>query len=339
MESKNLILILSFQVFLIILLLIVVYNLFKVRKSLKNERRISLFTINSTKEERLSIGDEIRANFNSFINKISIHLSKINYFKNNAKKYIKYQTKDNDEYFIYRVIAQKFLISLGFSLMYLISSLSNTNFNLLFFIIFLILGYYLIDLVLNIYYKRRIKLIEADLLKAIIVMNNAFKSGYNITQAIAIVVKDLKGPISEEFEKIGNDLKFGLEVKDVFNRFYERIKLEDAKYITSSLSLLNITGGNIVGVFTSIENSLTNKKRLRDELNTMTSSSNLVYKVLIAMPFILIGLITLLNPDYFKPLFTSLFGYAAILFVLILFIIYIIIIKKILKVDIWKMIV
>ena len=164
-------------------------------------------------------------------------------------------------------------------------------------------------------------------------MNNAFKSGYSITQALNFVSKDLTGPISDEFKKISNDLNYGLELKDVFDRFYKRVKLDDIKYITSSLSLLNLTGGNLVGVFNNIEKSFTNKKRINDELNAMTSSSKLVFYILLVMPIVIISILLLLSPTYFSPMVKNPLGILLCFIALILYIIYVVIIRKILKVE------
>ena len=200
-------------------------------------------------------------------------------------------------------------------------------------LLFMIIGYFVLDIYLYFNQKIRNKHIEADLLKAIMIMNNAFKSGYNIIQGIDVVSKDLNGPISEEFSKISSDLNYGLEIKDAFERFYDRVNIPDARYIISSLSLINITGGNLVGIFDSIEKSFTNKKRIKDELNSMTSSSKLVFYILLIMPVLIVSLLLLLSPDYYSPLFKNPFGIFIILFSLILYVGYIFIIRKILKVD------
>ena len=39
------------------------------------------------------------------------------------------------------------------------------------------------------------------MLEAITIMNNAFKAGMSITQAVDLVAKELEGPISKEFKK------------------------------------------------------------------------------------------------------------------------------------------
>ena len=97
--------------------------------------------------------------------------------------------------------------------------------------------------------------------------------------------------------------------------------------------MLNLTGGNLVGVFTNIENSFTNNKRLKDELNSMTASSKLVYYCLLTMPILLTGILLLISPDYFAPLLTTPFGYLIILLIIILYISYILIIKRILRIE------
>ena len=119
----------------------------------------------------------------------------------------------------------------------------------------------------------------------------------------------------------------------VFRRFYERVKLDDALYISSSISLLNKTGGNIVKVFASIERNFYDKKKIDNELKAMTSSSVFVYRTLVVFPFIFCILIVLLNPQYFLPLFSNIIGIIILVLMAVLYVSYILIIKKILKVD------
>ncbi len=310
------------KIFLILILLAIIIYVLKLSKTLKLNNRIDKYTINN-KNNTLSIGDYFYNLYLKFKNIIYNIIKNNNYIINKSNKY----NNGLD------IISTKICISIFTTIIYIIYSLYNKNFNIFILIIITITSYYIYNIILNINEKRRKKLIEEDLLRAIVIMNNAFKSGYNITQAVDMVVNDLTGPISEEFNKISNDLKYGLEIKDVFDRFYERVKIQDIKYITSTLALLNITGGNLVGVFTNIENSFTNNKRLKDELNSMTASSKLVYYVLLIMPLLLISILLMISPDYFKPLLSNLVGYLIILLIIILYISYIIIIKKILKVD------
>ena len=92
-------------------------------------------------------------------------------------------------------------------------------------------------------------------------MSNAFKSGRSIVQAIELVILESDGRIKEEFKKIKVDLNYGLDYDVVFNRFAKRLNIEEAYYMSTSLIILNKTGGNIVEVFSSIERTLFDKKK------------------------------------------------------------------------------
>jgi tight adherence protein B len=318
------------QILISIIIVGLLIKVLKVSKAFRYSERLNKYTVNKKEEEKLSLGDKILDKYSKLKKVIIKMLSSSMYFKKKAIRYERFGYLNNSPL---GIIATKICFSLIAGAIYLISSVYKSNFDFFFLLLLMTIGYFIYDLYLIASEKIRNKMIEEDLLKAIIIMNNAFKSGYTITQAIEIVSKDLTGPISDEFKKIGNDLKYGLELKDVFERFYNRVRIDDAKYITSSLSLLNLTGGNLVGIFTSIEKSFTNRKRLRDELNAMTSSSKLVFYILLVMPILIISLLLILSPEYYEPLFTSALGYLICLIAILLYLSYILIIRKILKVD------
>ncbi len=317
------------QIVLFIIIIFIIVIVFKQTKSNKYNARLSKYTVNNNSIKTISLGDYCNLVYNRFRDAIVKFLQESIYFRNKARKYERFEFIDKP----LEIIATKFCLSLLFGFLYLISSLYKNNFDFMVLLLFMIIGYLIYNIYLLINEKMRNKLIEADLLKAIIIMNNAFKSGYNITQALNFVAKDLTGPISAEFKKISSDLNYGLDLKDVFDRFYRRVKIDDINYITSSLSLLNLTGGNLVGVFNNIEKSFTNKKRIKDELNAMTSSSKLVFYILLFMPLVVISILLLLSPSYFSPMIKNPLGILLIFIAVILYIIYIIVIRKILRVE------
>ena len=144
-----------------------------------------------------------------------------------------------------------------------------------------LIGFFVPDIFLSSKTRYRKKQVEKDMLKAIIIMNNSFKSGLSIMQAIYMVSTELDGPISEEFKKMYIDLSYGLNMEVVFERFTNRIDTKEARYITTSLNVLNKTGGNIVQVFASVERNSFTRKKLQDELGALAASASAIYKILV----------------------------------------------------------
>ena len=323
------------QIISITLLTFIIVVLLRQSKALKFERRIGPFSLDPITQET-SFFDKVFSLLWALIRKLSTIFNKSHFLRSASKKYEKYITfdekdfKDKMDY-----ISLKFVLAIGVNLLYFISVMfGNVSFNFFTIVITTILVFFLPNIYLAFVYGRKKKLVEDDLLRAISIMNNSFKSGSNVTKAVETVIDELDGPIKDEFRKIYIDINYGLSLDVVFNRFYERVKLDDAQYLTSSLSLLNKTGGNIVKVFSLIEKTFYDKKKLRNELRSLTASSVFVFRFLLFLPFVFILLILIFNPTYFNPLFKHTIGALVIGIIILLYIVYALVVKKVLKVNI-----
>ena len=231
-------------------------------------------------------------------------------------------------------ITHKFVVAIIFVILTIVGMAIQGKFvTLLQLLISFVIGFFILDIGLIIQNRINRKKIENDMLKAIIVMNNAFKSGKSTIQAVEIASKKLTGPIGYEFKKIYQEMKYGLSVDAVFDRFSKRVKIESAEYLSSSLTILNKTGGNIIAVFDSIEKTLFDKKKLEEELKNLTTVSKLVIKILTFVPVLFVFIIYMLDMDYFKPFFESTLGYILMLIIFLMFLIYVYLLNRIVKVE------
>lgn len=319
--------------FILILFLIFVF-LYRYIRSIKLEKRFSKYTINSKKNTSTSLFDMLYNKYIGFISIFSNKLSKSKFIKNKANRYIKYNIafnlNDSDGT---KFIARKLFLGIIYAIILFVIGIIRSNIiNIFELLIPFILGYYTLDIIYYYRYYKYRKQIENDLLEAITVMNNAFKVGMSIIQAIDLVTKELDGPISREFKKISTELSYGIEIETAFKRFADRIKINEAVYLTSSLSVLNKTGGNITKVFESIKKTMYNKKKLENELKSLTSSSRFIMWVLIFVPIVFVLTIMAINPSYFKPLISNPIGYGLIIVMILLYISYIFTVKRIMRV-------
>lgn len=337
MEKEILSELIVIQIFIIVTFITIFILIAKVKHNIYLDRKFSKYTITPINDVSVSFFDIFNKKIIVIIKKISYFLKKTKLFHRYAiiyEKHIDYENRNKQDAMDY--ISVKFIFAFVLILLYFISSLFKITYSIsiIGIILCFIVGFFLVDVYIQFEYHKKRKQIEEDLLKSIIIMNNSFASGRSITQAIEIVKDELEGPISDEFKKIYLDLSYGLSIEVVFDRFYKRVKLEDVKYISASLTLLNKTGGNIVKVFESIEKEFFNKKKLNNELKMMTSSSLFVFRLLLIIPVVLYLVIFILNKDYFSPLFNTPIGLGMTFIIIVLYSLYILIVKKIIKVDV-----
>ena len=319
------------QGILLVILLIIIIILFRNVLGDKKAARIKYYSLEPIKREELSFSDKFVSGYISFVGRFRKIVKKSNYFTKRSKKYERYiKYKDRDRIQTVDFITNKFIISIVFIILTTISQIFTTNYFSLFGYI---INYYLLDILLFLNYKRKTRNIENDLLRAIIIMNNCFKAGKSTLQALQTASAELPYPLGDEFKKMYLDMKYGLSVDTVFERFARRVKLQEAVYVSSSLTVLNKTGGNIVEVFSSIERTLFDKKKLKEEMKNISSAPKIVVIILSIVPVLFIGVVYLLNPTYFNPLFSSTLGYIIIAIIVIMFIIYLVTLLRTLKVD------
>ena len=324
---------------IIIYLVLIVFSVFMIRQSiaLSYEKRISNYSLNPIDDKELSFLDELTIRYRNFVISLRKYFEKSEILKKMSKKYEKYiiYTNNDDRQIAIDFIINKFLLGILFIILTVISAvLQSRILSVWQIVIDFVIGFYILDIYL--YYKDRIykRKINNDLLRSVIIMNNSFKSGKSTMQALKSASNDLPEPIRSEYYKMYQEMKYGLSIDNVFDRFSKRIELEEIKYISSSLSVLNKTGGNIIKVFDSIERTLFNKKKLEEELKSLTASSNLVVKLLMIIPLFFVLIVYILNPSYFNPFFESPLGLVLLMVIVIMFIIYIWLLRKITKVKV-----
>lgn len=320
---------------IIILNLVIIFSfIFRYLKSIKLEKRISKYSIKAIKGKNISLFDSFNKTLRKWNHIIGEKISKSVFIQKYSEKYDKYSLvyspvyENGIDFVVMKIMSSVALLIVAIfskTIQYKILEIYEIFIPLAF-------GFFLPDFIFYSKYKKYYSTLENDLLQAIIIMNNAFKSGRSITQAIDLVTKELKGPMAEEFKKMSMELSFGLSIDVVFQRFSERVKLDEVTYLTASLSILNKTGGNIIKVFSSIEKTLFNKKKLNLELKALTGSSKVIAYALFVVPFLFIVFISLIDPSYFQPLYTNPLGLILSGVMIVIYILYIICIKKIMKV-------
>lgn len=323
------------QAILIILLLFVVLVFLKFKKTLNLEKRIEPYALSPKNGKKWVLMDFFVSKYIKLNHKIANVLKKSVFATRYAKRLEKYVVVSENHKNGLEILSLKVLTALLLVIVAFVSNVIQMQFMPLYEVgVPLLVGFFIPDAVYFIKYKTYRRALENDLLTAIIIMNNAFKSGRNISQAIEIVSEELDGLIAKEFKKMSLELSYGLDIDVIFKRFAKRVDIEEVNYLTASLTVLNKTGGNIIEVFSSIEKTMFNKKKLRLELASLTGSSRIIVYVLLGIPFFFIIVISLLNPSYFLPFVTTDLGLVLLGIMIVYYILFIIVVRKIMKVVI-----
>ena len=162
-------------------------------------------------------------------------------------------------------------------------------------------------------------------------MSNSFRAGRNVYQAIDDVVSRCDGALKEEFLHVKDDLDHGLTLGDAFERMYDRVHDKDIIYLANVLKLVNKNGVNINAAFENVEKTIVDKKRERDELNSIKFYNIIFRNVIIFIPVIFLLIIVILNKDYQMLLFGTSRGFKVLCLEMVTYVLYVLMINALVR--------
>jgi tight adherence protein B len=147
--------------------------------------------------------------------------------------------------------------------------------------------------------RKRIAKFSEQLPEAIDVIVRGVKSGYPFTVALGLVAKEMSDPIGTEFGITTDEISFGLETGKALDNLFHRVGHEDLLYLIMALKIQHQTGGNLAEILSRLGRLLRARSILRLKVRAISAQGRLSAYLLSAMPFVLFGVITLLDPEYF----------------------------------------
>lgn len=182
--------------------------------------------------------------------------------------------------------------------------------------------------------KRRIEAIDNQLVDTLQMMANGLRSGFSLQQALELVVREMKPPISDEFGRLVKEIHLGRLTDDALRRLAERVPLEDLQLAVDSVLTLRETGGNLSETFQVIASTIVERKKVYGKIKSMTAQGMTQGVVICIMPIALMLLFTFIDPGYMRPFFTTPLGWAMMLLVFVLDGMGLLLMMKLVKVDV-----
>lgn len=161
---------------------------------------------------------------------------------------------------------------------------------------------------------RRIRKFLATFPEAIDLIVRGLKSGLPVTEAIRIVGEEFSGPVGREFRQIADQVRFGTGIDDALWDAAKRIDLPDFKFFVVSLAVQRETGGNLAETLENLSDILRRRHQMKLKIRAMSSEARASAMILGSLPFLMFGLLVMINQGYVMTLFSDPRGMAMVVF-------------------------
>ncbi len=160
-------------------------------------------------------------------------------------------------------------------------------------------------LIVNRMIEKRLERFTALFPDAIDLIVRGLRSGLPVTESISAVGQEMPDPVGGEFRRIAESVKLGRTLEDALWDTAKRLDTADFKFFVISLSVQRETGGNLAETLANLSDILRRRRQMRLKIKAMSSEARASAYILGSLPFIMFGLIFLLNPGYEMELFTD----------------------------------
>lgn len=144
---------------------------------------------------------------------------------------------------------------------------------------------------------------------ALQLMAGSLRAGHSLLRAVDSVSVDAGAPMSEEFARIINETRVGRDLGDALDEVAARMGSDDFTWVAQAIQIHREVGGNLAEVLDAVGHTIRERNGIRRQVKALSAEGKLSAVVLMALPFGIIGFISMSNPGYLEKFTQSLLGY------------------------------
>jgi len=156
--------------------------------------------------------------------------------------------------------------------------------------------------------RKRLHAFQEQLPEALDMLVSAMKAGYSFQAAMKFIGEEVPEPLGPEFARFYEEQRLGMEVRTALLALQDRVNSLDLRMFVTAILIQRETGGNLSEVLGKISTLMRERSALKGEIETLTAESKLSARILGALPFVVFGMVNLLNPGFMRPMLATSYG-------------------------------
>lgn len=131
------------------------------------------------------------------------------------------------------------------------------------------------------------------------------RAGLPAVAAVRTTGQEAMPPVNRVFIQIADETEIGIPFETALTRTAGRIGLPDFRFFAVAISLQRSTGGNLTATLEALSEIIRRRRAVRLKAKAATAEVRMSAYILAAIPVLVIGALSLLQPGYLTPLFTD----------------------------------
>lgn len=163
------------------------------------------------------------------------------------------------------------------------------------------LPYFLVSKSVN----RRKRRFEEQLPDVLDLLGASLQSGAGVPAALELVVTEAAEPAASEFARVLSATRLGSSLVEALEVMADRLGSRDLVYTVQAIAVQQRTGGKLADVLAVVAEFMRGRFEVQREIQALTAEGRLSAYILGGLPFGIAILVSIVNPDYLEPLYTT----------------------------------
>lgn len=163
-------------------------------------------------------------------------------------------------------------------------------------------------MIFNILAEKRRAMVAEQLVDALGLLANSVRAGLTLPQAMEILVREMKPPITQEFGRVLQEYRLGTDFDQAMLNMAERIESRDLDILVNAIMVTRKSGGNVGEIFQNIAATIRERLRIEGKVKALSSTGNMQALVMSSMPFGIMLVLWFMQPEYLQQMFGTALG-------------------------------
>jgi len=169
---------------------------------------------------------------------------------------------------------------------------------------------------------------------ALSIISRSLRAGHSFTTAVQLVGQEIPAPVGPLFRAAYDQQQLGLRMTDALVGMNQKIKSLDMRFFTTAVAINSDVGGNLSDVLDKLALTIRDRLRIRRQVQVYTAQGRLSGYVLGALPVVVFGMFSVMNPEYESALLKEPLGRYVLLFAALMQVAGLMIIARIIRIRI-----
>lgn len=155
---------------------------------------------------------------------------------------------------------------------------------------------------------RRLRRIDRQLPDALDLICRALRAGHAFSSGLQMVGEEMPDPIAAEFRIMHEEVNFGVSLQQALMNLGARIPSTDIRYFVVAVMIQRESGGNLTEVLGNLAALIRERYKLFEKVRVLSAEGRLSAWILALLPFVVGGVINLINPSFMQALWSDPMG-------------------------------